>query len=849
MAGRRNPQRRSTGRGRFHPFLSAGEPLVDWWIVPILFLCLTTAVAAPLRADNAAMERLFELAVRPTLVNKCVRCHGERKQEGNLRVDSLEFLLRGGDSGPAIDLEHPEQSLLLQALRYEGPEMPPDRPLDTRTVEQIGRWLKGGAVWPKASAVLHGDGKTKSASDWWAMQPLSTAPPPDVAGDSWSRTPIDRFVYAKMQEHGITPAPPADRWTLVRRAYFDLLGVPPTPAEIAAVVHDPAEDAWEHLIDKLLDDPRYGEHWGRYWLDLVRYAESDGWKADAYRPHIWRYRDYVITSFNEDKPFARFVLEQLAGDELAAQDPAALTATGFLRLGIYEYNQRDARNHWNDIMNETTDVVGDVFFGLSMACARCHDHKFDPILQEDYYRLRAFFEPMLWRDDQVAATHDQMEEYERRLQPWLEATREIRQQIDDLVQPYHDRKWRDTVDKFPVDIQACFHMPRADRTSWQQQMAYLVERQFEEEGGGPLKSMSKEDKAKYEQLQQELAKFNHLKPSPLPPLMTVSDFEGILTPTTIPDDPARRPIAPGFLSVLEGTAIGETLLAEATAPAGQLREGTTGRRTMLARWITSPHNPLTGRVIVNRLWQHHFGRGLVDSPNDFGAQGSPPTHPELLDWLVRDFVKHGGRFKRLHKMLLMSATWQQSAVHPQADQMARIDPQEQWLWRWRVRRLRAEQIRDAMLVASGRLQPQLGGPSVDHSAARRSIYVKQFRNRNDTFLHGFDMANGLHSVAVRDATTTPLQALLLFNGDFPLEQAHAMAERILQEVGPDDWERAVEQAFLLTWGRLPPVEELMAAQHFVHDGLRAPADEDKIRQRLADFCHVLLNTNQFLYVD
>ena len=317
----------------------------------------------------------------------------------------------------------------------------------------------------------------------------------------------------------------------MRRLYLDLIGLPPTPGQIADYLQGDPATRWERLIDQLLEDPAYGEHWGRYWLDIVRYAESDGWNQDAYRSSIWRYRDYVIRSFNDDRPYPEFVQQQLAGDEMPGDEPENLAATGFLRLGIYEYNQRDAKSHWNDIVNELTDVTGDVFLGLGMSCARCHDHKFDPLLQSDYYQLRAFFEPLVWRDDLRYASGEQRAEYQQQLQIWKEATADIQARIDALLQPYHERKWKSTVDKFPLSIQACFHKPAHERTSWEHQMAYLVERQFEEEGGGPLAGMSKDDKKLYEELKKELTAFDQLKPDPLPELMTATDFFG----------PARRP--------------------------------------------------------------------------------------------------------------------------------------------------------------------------------------------------------------------------------------------------------------------------------------------------------------------
>ena len=813
-------------------------------IVAIVFLCvmLSSIVRAADDGSDAASAKFFEREIRPLLLAKCVKCHGAKKQEGKLRLDSRAAMLQGGESGPAVVPRKVADSLLIDAINYGELEMPPTGQLAPREIERLVRWVAGGAVWPEQAGPLRAATAAVTAADrqWWAFQPLHKQEVPESPSDNWSTTPIDRFVLRRLQEHGMQPAPRASKQVLVRRLYFDLVGLPPTPAEIDDFVNDKSPAAWEHLIDKLLDDKRYGEHWARFWLDIVRYAESDGWNQDAYRPDIWRYRDYVVDAFNEDKPYPDFVREQLAGDEIGGDNPEHLAAAGFLRLGIYEYNQRDARGHWNDIMNELTDTVGDVFFGMGMACTRCHDHKFDPLYQVDYFKLRAFFEPIIWRDDLVAATQAERQAYQRQLAVWEDATRDIRGRIDTLLKPYNDRKWKSTAEKFPLDIQACFFKPVAERTSWEQQMAYLISRQFLEEGGGPLKSMSKEDRAKYDTLKKELAKFDQLKPKPLPRVMTAKDFAGELSPTTIPDDPAQSPIAPGFLSVLEDDSASQQLEVPKI-------QGSSGRRTALAAWIGRPDNPLTTRVIVNRVWQQHFGQGIVPTANDFGHMGQPPTHPQLLDWLTVTFVENGWSLKKLHKLILRSAVWQQSAQHPQANSYQQQDPSENLLWRARIRRLTAEQIRDAMLSVSGELQSQIGGPSVDGSVPRRGLYVKRFRNTPDLFLHEFDVANGLKSVSQRNTTTTPTQSLLMVNGDYTLARARKLAESL---AGGEFATPAatLTHAFRLAWGRDPTASELADSLQFVgaaEGASQQPLDRDK----LIDFCHVLLNSNEFLYVD
>ena len=784
----------------------------------------------------------FEQHIRPILVTKCLKCHGESKQEANLRLDSREAILTGGDNGPVIHVGDAAASLLVQAIRYEGPEMPPQEPLTEEQVARFETWINNGAVWPQADADLRpaSGSITEADRQWWAYQPVRTPAVPVLNNDSWSRNPVDRFVLNKLRQHAMSPAPVAKPEVLVRRLYLNLLGLPPTPEQLNEFLRDASPDRWNRLVDKLLSSPSYGEHWGRHWLDLVRFAESDGWKQDAYRPNIWRYRDYVVASFNEDKPYPEFVREQLAGDEIEFHGPDQLAATGYLRLGIYEYNQRNARAHWNDILNELTDVTSDVFLGMGMACARCHDHKFDPLLQTDYFQLRAFFEPLVWRDDVAYATRQQQSDHQQAMVTWQTATEKTRQEIDQLTKPYFDRKWNTTVDKFPLDIQTCIQKPFEKRTSWEHQMVYLIERQFHEEGSGPLKSLNDKDKQQYEKLQRELDKFAHLKPEPLPALMTAADSQGPVTPTMIPENP-ELPIEPGFLKVvdLEGpTQLDVDLSSERFS---------SGRRSALADWIIRDDNPLTPRVIVNRVWQQHFGQGIVASASDFGRLGSLPSHPELLDWLTADFVQNGWNLKRLHRLILESNTWQQAANHPLATEYEQKDPSESLLWRARVRRLTAEQIRDAMLSVTGELQHGVGGPSESGQAIRRALYIKSFRNTPDDFLHAFDKANGLKSESQRNRTTTAMQSLLMVNGSFPMMRAEAFTQRLAKEP-THDTHALVNLAVQLAWGRLPTDAERTRAIEYI--GADAQLDPRSAgRDRWVDFCHVLLNSSEFIYVD
>ena len=407
---------------------------------------------------------------------------------------------------------------------------------------------------------------------------------------------------------------------------FDLTGLPPTPEEVDAFLADDTADAYERLIDRLLASPRYGQRWGRHWLDLVRYAESDGYRQDALRPHAWRYRDYVVRSFNTDKPYDRFLTEQLAGDELDPDDPELRVATGYLRLGTYEYNQRNVRGQWADILNDITDVTGEVFLGLSIGCARCHDHKFDPILQKDYYRLQAFFTPLLPRDDLTLATPRQWADYQAKRAAWEKAAADILRQIDALERPYRDKGTASAIAKFPDEIKAILAKPETDRSLLERQLGALAFRQIAYEHDQVPSLLKGTAKARWDELHKALKRYDALRPVPPDPVLTATDLGPVSPPTVIPGDRKQEPIEPGYLSVLDpGPA-----RIEPSPAAPQ----STGRRLALARWLSRPDNPLSTRVIVNRVWQYHFGRGLAGTSSDFGRMGEAPSHPELLDWLA-----------------------------------------------------------------------------------------------------------------------------------------------------------------------------------------------------------------------
>jgi hypothetical protein len=829
-----------------------------------LLLCFLLTLAGRICAAepeqvSAEQEKFFENDVRPILAHNCFKCHGEEKQKGKLRLDSKTSILAGGESGPAIVPGKPEESLLVEAIKHESFEMPPDGKLKDDEIATLSNWIKLGAPWPGD----HGRGKapmkreviTDEARKFWSFQPVKMPALPVLENDAWSRGAIDRFVLQRLRAEGLEPAAEAPAEMLVRRLYFDLTGLPPTPREVDDYVADPSTDKYERLVDRLLASPRYGERSARIWLDLVRYADSDGYKQDSYRPHMWRYRDYVIRSFNADKPYDQFVREQLAGDELAPHDPDALAATGYLRAGIYEYNAKDARTQWNFILNDITDVTADVFLGLGMSCARCHDHKFDPILQADYYRLRAFFANILPRDDVPLATPEERADYDQKLSAWLERTAELRQQIDAIEKPKLEKAAQDEVSRFPLDVQAMHAKPPGERDPFEQQIAYLVERQAQEKRDATkMDAALKNDKEKLEawkKLRDELTKLEAEKPADLPAALTVTDVGPVAPVTCIPasrkgDGPA---VEPGYLTLLDpAPAKIDTNPKRERGPdtnpkreRGPASASTTGRRTALANWLTSDDNPLVPRVIVNRLWQQHFGRGIVGTASDFGTLGERPSHPELLDYLASQLVRGGWHLKDIHREIVLSATYRQTALRPIPDKAKLVDPANRLLWRMNTRRLEAEQIRDAMLAVSGDLNLAAFGEGVDaDKQPRRSIYTKFMRNRKDALLEVFDVADGLLSTPQRNVTTTAPQALLMINSDLTLARAKSLARRLKEHVSGDDPE-LVRHAYRLAYGRLPTDSEANAALDFLSSGDR--------NETILDFSHALLNGNEFLYVD
>jgi mono/diheme cytochrome c family protein len=811
-------------------------------------LLLMTAVAVLPAGEAVTPERarFFENEIRPLLAENCHKCHGPKEQKGSLRLDSLEAAVAGGESGPAVVPGKPAESLLIDAINHGSREMPPDGKLKEEQIAALTRWIELGAPWPGSDApsttVARGPREiTDEDRSWWSFQPVQHPTPPEVEGEAPIQNDVDRFIAARLRTEGLRFSPAADKPTLIRRATFDLHGLPPTPEEVAAFVADDSPQAYEHVINRLLDNPRYGERWARHWLDLVRYAESDGYKADDYRPTAWRYRDYVISALNADKPYDQFIKEQLAGDEIAPDDPQAIVATGYLQLGIYEYNQRDVPTQWHAILNEMTDVTADVFLGQGLQCARCHDHKFDPLLQKDYFRLRAFFAAYSPQVGAPVATPAEKAAYAEQLAAWEAKTAEIRSELETLEKPFRDAIANDAIKKFPDDMRAVLEKKAEDRSPGDQQLYDLAWRQvvLETDKIDFSKKLKDEKLARWQELKKQLAEFDKDKPQPLPTAPAGSDIGPVAPPTLIPGKRNAEPVEPGPLSVLDSRPT--------VVPTPPLDARTTGRRKALAEWIASESNPLTARVMVNRLWQYHFGRGLVATSSDFGHLGELPSHPELLDYLASEFMASGWSLKKLHRLIMTSHAYRQASATNEPG--VTKDPLNRLLWRQSVRRLDAEQIRDAILAATGELKLDAGGPSVDVKEPRRTIYTKQFRNRRDPLLDVFDVPDGIASTPQRNVTTTPLQSLLLINNPWMIDRANALARRLSQN-SPDDASLA-QSIFQTLFARQATADEQAKVAEFLQQGTQRFADkESEARQyAIADLCHALLNANEFLFVD
>jgi hypothetical protein len=734
---------------------------------------------------------------------------------------------------------------------------------------------------------------TDAQKSFWSLQPVKKPVVPTVQGKQWVKSPIDAFVLAKLEEKQLQPNKAADKLTLLRRVTIDLTGLPPTQNEIQGFLSDNSANAYEKVVDRLLTSPAYGERWGRHWLDIARYADSDGFKADATRPNIWRYRDYVIKAFNDDKPYDRFIREQIAGDELYPGNPDALVAMGFNRHWIDESNAAGLITRRQETLDDMTAVTGTAFLGMTFGCARCHDHKYDPILQKDYYRLQAFFANTSFGDGPLPLKDPaERRKWEEQKALWEEKTKDIRAEMAQILEPLRISKAKGGSNTFEDEVQEAIFMDAAKRNPWQQMMYHTAAPRVafdEEPDARTLRNLKGDSGKRYTELKTKLAEFDSLRPAPLPQGQYMIDISATAPPTYVLQrgnwQAKGEEVQPGFLSILDPTD------AKITKPATL---NSTGRRTALADWLTDSKNPLTARVMVNRIWQYHFGTGIVATSGDFGRMGSRPTHPELLDYLASYFVENGWSLKKLHRLILLSSTYQQSS-ESQA-KAAEADPDNKLLWRYSRRRMEAEAVRDSMLAISGLLNPQMGGPGVyppvpagtlselsatavaggwktEKDAAqsnRRSVYIFVRRNLPYPMLQEFDSASTFESWHVRRNTVTPTQSLDLLNNDLVLDFARAFAARVLNEDRGLAPEAQVDAAFRYAYGRQANPEEQTAAAAFLARQVpimaarfanaannvkppmptKTPDGMDQARAAaFVDLCQMLLASNEFLYIN
>jgi hypothetical protein len=751
------------------------------WVLVVIAAGWAEAAGA---VDEVGTAAWFDRSVAPVLARSCLGCHNATEKKGGLDLSAAEPVRAGGKHGAVIVAGQPEESRLWE--RVEDGEMPPKAALPAADKEAIRAWIASGARWgtDPIDPLRHG-GATRAGYDWWSLRPVVRPEPPTAAV-----APIDAFLLAKLEASGLAPAPEADRRTLIRRLSFDLLGLPPAPEDVEAFVADPAPEAYERLVDRYLESPQFGVRWARHWLDVVRFAETEGFEYNRPWPDAWRYRDWVVEAFNADMPYDEFVRRQLAGDVLAPDDPTAVVATGQLVVGPYDQTMQDegtpamraaAREE------ELEGIVGTVaqaYLGLTVQCARCHDHKYDPVRQEDYYRFAAALGGVRFGDRESLSDAG------------VEAARVRTKALRRQITATKNRK-------------AALEPQR--RSPLAQEVARLeAQRRLEE--GGRAHVVTPRQPAVF----HILARGDYRQPGAV--------------------------IAPGGIAAVASADFG----LRPDAPEGE-------RRQALARWITDPANPLPARVIVNRLWQHHFGEGFVATPNDFGFNGGRPSHPELLDWLASQLVRGGWRLKAIHRAIVTSAAYRRSS-RPRPE-LAKGDAGNRLLGRRMPRRLEAEALRDAVLAVSGELDLSMGGPGYHDVTAkpgpsaiyepsepagpgprRRSLYRTWVRAGAQPLLDVLDCPDPSVSTPRRTATTTPLQALALWNDAFMDRAANTLAARLRREAGADPV-RQVDRAYRLAFARPPEPEEAAEARAFVTE------------HGLTPFALVIFNTNEFLYVD
>jgi len=807
--------------------LSPRSAFLAWIKAGLVLASATTSAviiaAEDLRPDKgkleAAQEEFFEARVRPVLADNCLECHGAEKHKGGLRLDVRDAMLKGGDTGPVVVPGKPDLSPLIAAIRYEGDvQMPPKKKLKDDEITVLTDWIKRGAFWPDArpglssrpgaitTAPAPGPNQAVSVSaqdrSFWSFQPVGSPIPPPVKDLTWPRSPIDRFIRATLEDSGLTPAPAVDKPALIRRAFFDLIGLPPDPDEVDTFLHDDAPGAFARVVDRLLASPHYGERWGRYWLDVARYGED---QAHSFQPRLYpngfRYRDWLVRALNRDMPYDRFILDQIAGDLLDGPDrPLRLAALGFFACGPVYYG--DSKKH--DQYADRIDTLTRGFLGLTVACARCHDHKYDPIPTTDYYALAGVF----------ASTE------------YVEAPCAPKAQIE-------------AYDK----AQAAIGAKDREITSF---LKAEAERLKQKLSGDQLKQVEgllpAEAKAKVKALRAELGRLKKDAPPKYPVIHTLSEAPR----------PTDMPVLLRGNAETPGTKVPRRFLAVLGGDRSSFQYGS--GRLELAHAIASADNPLTARVMVNRIWQHHFGRGLVATASNFGALGERPSHPELLDWLARRFIASGWSIKVLHREIMLSAVYQQSSRFDSPG--STLDPGNALLWRMNRRRLDVEAWRDATLAVAGQLDSTIGGPSVNldvSSNHRRTFYAAISRHNLAWILRLFDYPDPNITSGGRVETTVPLQQLFVLNSEFMTAGARSVAARLLAAARPGQNEtERIRRAYLLLFGRAATDHELELGLAYLRAEEPADASAPVAHAQLSPwerYTQALLAANEFVFID
>ncbi len=829
-----------------------------------LLPCLATFLPGSLLAAGPVD---YSRDVRPILTEHCNACHGAKKQRGSLRLDSAQALRLGGNSGPAVVPGKSGASRLILAVSGGNDDiavMPPKGTrLSTSEIDLLRKWIDEGAKVPAGESAASTPRQSNTSVNHWAFQPIQRPPLPAVLAAHWCRNGIDRFVVARLEKAGIAPSPEADRITLLRRVSLDLIGLPPSPKDIDDFSRDKRPDAYERVVERLLASPHYGERWGRHWLDLARYADSNGYSIDSPRS-IWKYRDWVLAALNDDKPFDRFVVEQLAGDLLPNATNETRIATGFHRnTQINEEGGIDQEQFRIESIVDRANTTGTVFLGLTVGCCQCHDHKFDPLSQREYYQLFAFFnncdEPTL-----ELPTPEQ-ERKRREIRTRLAAVEKELRALDTAT-PERVAKWEggltpEVRSTLPAKLQAILAIAPNGRNARQEQAVIAAYRNAEQVRhvvgglGQPLNYLASAHVAAMlgrKKLEKQIAELRKELP---------------FVPTTLVLQERKTPRLTNILLGGDFLRKGATVTPDVPRILPPLAKKNRPTRLDLARWLVDGRNPLTARVTVNRIWQQYFGLGIVETENDFGTQGTPPSHPELLDWLADEFVSCGWSMKSLHRLMVSSNAYRMSSRAN--DKALSADPINDLFWRFDMRRLTAEEVRDSILTLSGTLNPKMYGPGVFtaipaevmagqsmpghgwgkspfEEQCRRSIYVHVKRSLLTPILESFDAAETDRSTPVRFITTQPTQALSLLNGDFVHRQAKLFADRLRREAGTDV-EKQVRLALELATTRRPTEGEIRRGIELI-DALKTKDGIDS-EKALTYFCLVVLNMNEFVYLD